>query len=267
MSYRSIFTGTQIDTLLENESLAAPLYMDGMMFVLNNNFYAGAQIPANVKLTDKDTGPKKTIYDRFMAGVPDCLLVPLCVYGKFSEPFSAIPFVLESSSRIFASSMISLTYRSAVAIGNATAIDYFLKVTVNSDGKSVTIDNYNSPKVTEPDISALLPFKTHVIIAQDGSVTPSAPISATESSTGDDKALFDRFQKGIPPAVMVTMQTATAGDRTVWLYLDSTNSSGSPVYLSGSLANGEFYGKRAKLTVSALSSTRVSYKASLIDAT
>lgn len=265
MSYRSIYTGAQIDSILGNVESGAPLYMEGMMFVLNNNFYGGAPLSGNVTITSADSGVKKMVYDRFMNGIPDCLLVPVCAYGKFSDPFSAVPFVLESASRIFATSMISLSYRNAVTIGNAVSVDYFITVSVNCDGKSVTVSTSSAAKVVEPDNSALLPFKTHIVVAQDGSVTPNAQISASASSSGDDKLMFDRFQKGIPPAVAFTMQTATAGDRTIWLYLDSTNTSGSPVYLSGTLSNGVFSGKRAKLQTT-LSSSRVSYRASLIDA-
>lgn len=266
MSYKSKYTGAQVDSLLGKcdeldrlSGVTMPLYMEGSPWVANNGFLGGAgaevEIPKSsspLTLTASDTGLKKKVFDRFMAGVPCCLLVPVLAGPSDMTVITAVPFTLLNTSRMTAARTLSLSYRCATYMSGREGSNIDINVTVNTRTRTVTLSRSETEREAVPDTEPLLPFALdHFTINADGSVAPTgAAVTFDESSTGDLGKLHDRVQKGTPPAMGVWMTNSDGSRTLVWAYLDQVAASGkTKIYMSGSLANGTFSGKHLRVNL------------------
>lgn len=230
-----------------------PLYLEGAMYVASNNFLTRAELLGSTQtetLTAQSTGLKKKVWDRFMSGVPCCLMVPVCDYSDTDTVTTCVPFVLHSTSRLVAADRQTLVYRNAMAMMSGSDID--IKVTVYRSAGTVSLSHtaQKEPEDREP----LLPFMLgHFSVKADGTVSPSSSaVAYGASSTGELKRLYERMQKGNPPSIGVMMTNADGSQTVVWAHLDQITASGKTrIYLSGTLANGTFSGKQLRVNISA----------------
>lgn len=275
MSYLSQYTGAQVDALLgkcdelpsaeelsseldERAALTAPLYLEGAMYVAGAGFLAGADLLGTTdteQLNASSTGNKKKAYDRFMKNVPCCLLVPVAASASTSSvAVSCIPFLLEESvSRLVSGYRIVLKYRSAMVLSPGYYTDINIVVTLSNRTVSIGFDTTAVP--TAVDNTPMLPFITEYFsVAADGSVSPSSSVSFSSSSTGELKKLYDRVQKGFPPAIGVRMTNSGGSSSLVWAYPDTFSGGKAVIYMSGAMSNGTFSGKCLRVT---LTDTRI----------
>ena len=235
--------------------LAAPLYLEGAMYVAGNNFLAGAELLGSTQtetLTAQSTGLKKKVWDRFMSGVPCCLMVPVCDYSDTDTATTCVPFVLHSTSRLVTAGRQTLVYRNAMVMQSGSDID--IKVTVYRSAGTVSLSHAATAQEELEDIEPLLPFMLgHFSVKADGTVSPSSSaVAYGASSTGELKRLYERMQKGNPPSIGVMMTNADGSQTVAWAHLDQITGSGKTrIYLSGSLANGTFSGKQLRVNISA----------------
>lgn len=264
MSYKSRYTGAQVDSLLGKcdeldrlSGVTMPLYMEGSPWVANNNFLSGTaevEIPASgsLTLTASDTGLRKKVYDRFLAGVPCCLLVPVVAGPSDMTVVSAVPFTLLEKSVMSVARTLTLSYRCTIGMAIHEGYDIDIDVTVNTRTRTVTLSRSETKREALPDTEPLLPFALdHFTINADGSVAPTgAAVTFDESSTGNLGKLHDRVQKGTPPAMGVWMTNSDGSRTLVWAYLDQVAASGkTKTFMSGSLANGTFSGKHLRVNL------------------
>lgn len=232
-----------------------PLYLEGAMYVAGNNFLAGAELLGSTQtetLTAQSTGLKKKVWDRFMSGVPCCLMVPVCDYSDTDTATTCVPFVLHSTSRLVTAGRQTLVYRNAMVMQSGSDID--IKVTVYRSAGTVSLSHAATAQEESEDIEPLLPFMLgHFSVKADGTVSPSSSaVAYGASSTGELKRLYERMQKGNPPSIGVMMTNADGSQTVAWAHLDQITASGKTrIYLSGTLANGTFSGKQLRVNISA----------------
>lgn len=243
-----------LSELNERLALTAPLYMEGAMYVAGAGFLAGAELLGTTgteQLNASSTGNKKKAYDRFMKNVPCCVLVPVASSASTSSvAVSCIPFMLEESvSRLVSGYRIVLKYRSAMVLTPGYYTDINIVVTSSNKTVSIGFDTTAIPTVEEN--SSMLPFITeYFTITADGSISPSSSATYSSSSTGELKKLYDRIQKGFPPAIGVRMTNSDGSSSLVWAYPSEVTASGkNTIYKSNTIANGSFSGKTLRVNL------------------
>lgn len=249
MSYKSDYTGAQIDAILKESKVTQPVYTEGMVFVINSGWKgdAGYFSPLGKTLTASSAGNEKKLYDRLIDGLPIALQVPIAASAN-ADSHSNLPFVLVEGSNI--SGILTMgTYRSVTGLYTSGAgYKHEITVTVNHQNKTVTLAG---APYTEKETEVLQNFSTGLFkVNKDGTLNQSTAQTLSASSTGEAKLLYERLQKGFPAMIMVKMTNSEDTDTEVWLSVSQIQSGKTYKYESCELSNGTFSGKKVRLMLS-----------------
>lgn len=249
-----------VDELGRLADITAPFLMDGMKFVWNQAPLAPADITIGSTFNASSTGNAKKLYDRFMKGIPGTLLVPMIPStSALDNVYTYVPFILVSLQTLASTTggrMANVVYRATGLFANP-GYGYEINVIVNYlDNPGVQIKGAQYYPNVIVDTTHLENFQTDLFsIKKDGTLNVATRQTLYSSSTGDAKKLYDRLQKGFPPALMIKMTNSDDTVTEVWLTPAAILSGKTVRYESCSLGNGTITDKKARIMVARSSSS------------
>lgn len=250
-----------VDELGRLADITAPFLMDGMKFVWNQAPLAPADITIGSTFNASSTGNAKKLYDRFMKGIPGILLMPMVPsVSAVDNIYTYVPFPLVSLQTIATSTggrTTSAVYR-AVGMYANPGHGYDISVIVNYSNATVQLNGkYYSPEAVV-DTTHLENFQADLFsIKKDGTLNVTTRLTLSASSTDDAKKLYDRLQKGFPPALMIKMTNSDDTVAEVWLTPAAILSGRTVQYESCSLGNGTITNMKVRMMVAKSSSNYV----------
>lgn len=230
----------------------------------------GGNVALTLTSSTANTAAKKEIFDRLKKGLPAILYVKLMTSPSATTPNAYIPLFPVADYRS-SSTTDSVVYRTKdcwFSAGGAKSQKSHLQITLRRTNTQIQI--IRNLYVAEPKYSEfehLLPCEYGVAsITASGTASASAT-KLSSSSTGDALTLYNRLQNGMPPSIIVEMATSAGATRKVYCYLTQVTATGNTyMYESGTLANGTFTGKKARVNFAIGDMTNITTALMIIDA-
>lgn len=196
-----------------------------------------------------DTSAKKEILNRFTKGLPAILYVKVITGRSVKSPQAYIPLFPVGTASSSSDSAVYRTKDCWFDFSSGDSKKSHLQITITRSSTQVRIsqDLY----VAEPKYSEfehLLPCEYGVASITASGTASASSTKLSSSSTGDALTLYNRLQNGMPPSIIVDMATSAGATRKVYCYLTQVTATGNTyMYESGTLANGTFTGKKARV--------------------
>lgn len=265
MSYQSNYTGQGIDDAVAKVGESGdtlPFYAEGIAYYLAGKvFYSGFDGEYPSQVTDSSTGAAKTLLERFMRSTPPVMVIRGSNPGSTAAP-TFIP--LYANVLNTAGSLIAYESDEIDAIGGRI----YVTVAVDRIFRQLSLAKGTTLTPAAADTAPLLPFISHIVLQAAGQLSTAVLTTCTASSTGNELAFYNRFQKGFPPAVAVAVQDPAETAHEAWLtqtnFICTQADTCTAQYESCAVTNGGATGKKIRLMVQRKGTDSVVFMASLV---